>query len=49
MIRFLTLYSNLVGKKCLTIIGTEGPYDRDRFLPRAPWDEREEPRAVALN
>ena len=25
------------------------PYDRDRFLPRAPWDEREEPRAVALN
>ena len=25
------------------------PCDRDRFLPRAPWDEREEPRAVALN
>ena len=25
------------------------PYDRDRFLPRAPWDKREEPRAVALN
>ena len=25
------------------------PYDRDRFLPRAPWDKREEPWAVALN
>ena len=25
------------------------PCDRDRFLPRALWDEREEPRAVALN
>ena len=25
------------------------PYDRDRFLPRAPWDRSEEHQAAALN